>query len=572
MLWKQSWVVPIFNQNMKTDNPILSTWILMASYLAFGVSEFSARLPSAIFAIATTLITFQLGKKLYTPEVGFFAGLILCTCVFFSAIGRLATPDSAFVFFVTLSLMAFVWGVTPNPMETFYRPMTPPKRTAAAESELDEEQDRPEPIRPSQARRYFLAAYLAIGLAILTKGIAALVLPCLSFWIFMFLSQWRDEVKAGTLPQVTGTRWRVWLKTTGQILNPLRLLRAMFEINFPLGIVIVACVVVPWFAVVSMATQMAWLNAYVIETLTSTFVRAQGGNNGFPLYQLYHVVLILFGCLPWGIFLPVACFRLWERVAYGGSWPDSDRLLACWCVVWIGVYSLLTTRVPGLLLPVYPVLAIIMARYFADWKREKGSSEAYSFIISCRAMWIVGLVLALQLVMLTYLYFPTEQWWGLIGLVLVVGGFAAPYWLDREDRRNALRIIMASCVIFTLLLVVVAPADIRQYQETPQFVEEAKQFSGSPDVVIGSYAYFEPSLVFYAKQPVRILDTPRQVAEFINHHPHSFVITKSDRYLENELRELLLAQPHPLSKHKHFLSGRELAMWGNISAASPAPR
>lgn len=565
----KSWIIPTFNQNLKTDNPILSLWILMGSYMAFGVSEFSARLPSAVFAIGTTLLTYQLGKKLYSPEVGFFAGFILCTTLFFSIMGRLATPDSAFVFFLTLSFFAFVWGTTPNSADTFYRPPRLAKQKVAAES-VDEDSEEDDAVAaPPSSRISVLGLYLPIGLAVLTKGISALILPCVCFWIFIVLSQWRDELKAGTIPQPTGTPWDVWRKSAIQLLNPLRMLRAIFEIKFVIGIVIVAIVTIPWFAVVSMATHMEWLHRYAEEVLVGSFVRAQGGNNGFPLYQLYHMIMVLFGCLPWGIFLPVAGFRLWERISYGSSWGDSDRLVACWCVTWIAVYSLLTTRVPGLLLPIYPALAIILGRYFADWKREKGSSEAYSFIVSCRAMWVVGLSISLCLIVMTYLYFPTEQWWGLIGLVIVIGGLIAPKFLEQENRRDAMRTVMASCVLFTVLLVVVAPSDIRQYQDTPQFVDDAKRFAGTSDVQIASYSYFEPSLVFYAKQSVAILDTPQKVQEFLTRHPHGFVITKQDRFIENDLRELLIGVPTPLSKHKNFLSGRDLVMWGSGSFVAP---
>src|SRR5262245_4659870 len=59
MLARGDWVVPVFNGELRTHKPVLLYWCIMASYVALGVSEFAARLPSALCAIGSVICTYQ---------------------------------------------------------------------------------------------------------------------------------------------------------------------------------------------------------------------------------------------------------------------------------------------------------------------------------------------------------------------------------------------------------------------------------------------------------------------------------------------------------------------------------
>src|SRR6186997_2131930 len=58
MLARGDWIVPTFNQELRTDKPVLLYWLMMPAYLLLGVNELAARLPSALLAIGTTLLTY----------------------------------------------------------------------------------------------------------------------------------------------------------------------------------------------------------------------------------------------------------------------------------------------------------------------------------------------------------------------------------------------------------------------------------------------------------------------------------------------------------------------------------
>jgi len=75
MMARGDWVVPTFNEQLRYDKPVLLYWLMMSAYQTFGVGEFGARFWSAVLAIGTTLVTYHLGRLLFRPQVGLWAGL-----------------------------------------------------------------------------------------------------------------------------------------------------------------------------------------------------------------------------------------------------------------------------------------------------------------------------------------------------------------------------------------------------------------------------------------------------------------------------------------------------------------
>src|ERR1043166_2054327 len=65
MLESDNWVVPTFNGQLRVDKPALLYWLQLGAYKIFGVNEFAARLPSALAALATVLLAYELGRRLF---------------------------------------------------------------------------------------------------------------------------------------------------------------------------------------------------------------------------------------------------------------------------------------------------------------------------------------------------------------------------------------------------------------------------------------------------------------------------------------------------------------------------
>ncbi len=110
MLQRRDPIVPTFNFKLRTDKPPLEYWAMMVSYRLLGVNEFAARLPSVLFSMGTVLLIFLFGSQMWGKEVGILASLIMLTSIHFPIVARAATPDPAFLFFLTLSLFLFLKG------------------------------------------------------------------------------------------------------------------------------------------------------------------------------------------------------------------------------------------------------------------------------------------------------------------------------------------------------------------------------------------------------------------------------------------------------------------------------
>src|SRR5579864_6440407 len=92
MLQRGDYVVPWFNGQWRFDKPVLIYWCQSASYRVFGVNDFAARLPSALFTTATALLLVRWGRKITGDnKTGFIAGAMYVTALHVALIGRIAT-------------------------------------------------------------------------------------------------------------------------------------------------------------------------------------------------------------------------------------------------------------------------------------------------------------------------------------------------------------------------------------------------------------------------------------------------------------------------------------------------
>ena len=110
MLESGDWVVPTFNFKPRTSKPALLYWLQALAYQQFGVNEFSARLPSALAAALAVLLTYELGRRMYSPGIGLLAGIIAISTIQVSALAHAATPDALLLAATMLTFWLFWTG------------------------------------------------------------------------------------------------------------------------------------------------------------------------------------------------------------------------------------------------------------------------------------------------------------------------------------------------------------------------------------------------------------------------------------------------------------------------------
>jgi hypothetical protein len=81
-------------------------------YMVFGVSDVAARLVAIGFSLGTVLVSFELGRTLYSRNVGLLAAAFVALSGYSVMLGRLALLDSALVFLFSLSFLCFAKWLT----------------------------------------------------------------------------------------------------------------------------------------------------------------------------------------------------------------------------------------------------------------------------------------------------------------------------------------------------------------------------------------------------------------------------------------------------------------------------
>lgn len=107
ILLLDDWITPHENFLVVLDKPIFYYWLIAASYEAFGVSEWSARLPSALAGAGCVLLVFFFALRFFGFWEGLWASIVLATSLEFYVLARTVIFDMSLTLFITISLYSF---------------------------------------------------------------------------------------------------------------------------------------------------------------------------------------------------------------------------------------------------------------------------------------------------------------------------------------------------------------------------------------------------------------------------------------------------------------------------------
>src|SRR5438046_41961 len=158
-----TWVIPTFNYQLRTAKPVMLYWLQRGSYAVFGVSEWSARLPSVLAAFLTILLTYELARRMFGRATGLLAGVVLASAFEFCMLAHAATPDATLLLFTVLTYYLF-WSRHLAPtVAGVCDPGTPAAReTPGSQTPATEGMNLP-------SRKWWVPTAAACGLAVLRK-------------------------------------------------------------------------------------------------------------------------------------------------------------------------------------------------------------------------------------------------------------------------------------------------------------------------------------------------------------------------------------------------------------------
>jgi 4-amino-4-deoxy-L-arabinose transferase-like glycosyltransferase len=101
-----AWLVPTYDGIPYLDKPAFHFRAVALSLSLLGDSEFAARLPSVVFALALLAALFVFCRRVYGPRCAALAVVITATSPLFLAFGRIVILDMALALFVSISILA----------------------------------------------------------------------------------------------------------------------------------------------------------------------------------------------------------------------------------------------------------------------------------------------------------------------------------------------------------------------------------------------------------------------------------------------------------------------------------
>ncbi|MDB5308918.1 MAG: glycosyltransferase family 39 protein [Gemmataceae bacterium] len=455
-----TWVIPTFNFELRTAKPVMLYWLQRASYAAFGVSEWSARLPSALAGWATILLTYELARRMFGRATGLLAGLVLASAIEFCVLAHAATPDATLLLFTALTYYLFWRG------------------------------------HENGGRGWWVPTAAACGLAALTKGPVGVALPGL---VVVLYFAWNRELG------------RLWDRRLGW------------------GILAGLLVAGPWYGLVTAETRGAWAKAFFLTENVNRVLTPMEDHRG-PIF--YHAVALLALFAPWSVFIAgVVWYGIKGTRRSDPSTPGTQdspfrahRFLVCWVGAYLIFFSFVSTKLPNYILPLYPALAILTARFLVRWRDEELTLPRWYMPAAVVGMVLIGIGVGVGLMVAGGVgsvlpakarVFPGLERWAVLGLIPLGGAAVIVRFLRTGDRRGFVTATAGTAVLFIGLIAAFPPGEMDRYKAPRDLVRESGVGDPARDVRVGCYDWFQPSVVFYARREVSKLPSPEKAAEFL---------------------------------------------------------
>lgn len=305
MVVRHDWVTLYTDGIRYLEKAPLMYWAVAASYCAFGISDWSTRLPLMLGALALLFATYKLGKNAYGELGGLYSAIVMGTAVGPYLYTRFQIPDLIVGLWLALGFYFFLRS-------------------------LQEE-------KPSRLTCWGFAATCALN--VLTKSLIGLVFPFAAIGLYLLLTNnLRHMLK---LRLVSSSLVFLLIAAPWHILAALR--------NPAQGAV----------------RGFLWFYFINEQFLRYVNKRVPPGYDTVPLFIFWGLLLVWL--VPWTIFLPQALKQIprWKELRNRLDIRQQANLLfALWALVIVGFFSF-STRQEYYTIPALPALALLIGGWLA---------------------------------------------------------------------------------------------------------------------------------------------------------------------------------------------------------------
>ena len=463
----RDWWAPQYNEQPFFDKPVLFHQLQGAAMALLGPTELAARIVPALAAVFLIGTTLWFGTVAVSRRVGVTAALLLTASPGVFALSRYAILDTTFTAF----LFAGVALVT----------------TAAM----------------CHRTRLQWPGYVALALAVLTKGPLALVL-CGLAWILACASSADAR-------------------------------RRLFRLHWIAGLTLIVLISAPWFVYMFLRFGDAFVQGYVLDENLRLYATNRFTNQ--PSIWFYFQILAA-GLLPW---TGLVVGRLYDdvRIALKREGPDTiEILLWAWTVTVVGFFSASHFKLDHYVFPAAPALCLLCARAWADVRsdplapRNAGSRAGLHLV----GPLLVVIGLGCGYFLIARLELPRVA--VIVPAAITLAGFLLTAFINARGRAGGRPpevpwiAVTALAIAYAGLIAFVIPA-LEQRKVVPDVARwVAARTSDNDRVATFQLNRWNPAFRFYVGRHLTFIDNPAEAERFFSDPQPFYAVMRRSAFQE----------------------------------------
>jgi 4-amino-4-deoxy-L-arabinose transferase-like glycosyltransferase len=522
------------NGNRYLEKAPLMYWAVSLCYLGFGANEFATHLPVVLSMLLLALLAMRWGRRAFGDRAAVYAGLFVATTAGCYLFTRVLIPEAIVSFFIALAFYFFATA-----------------------------------LEDGAAWRWY-GGYACVALAVLTKGLLAIVIVGVAVLLYLAISgEWR--------------RWREFRLFTGTLLF--------------------LAIAAPWHLLAGARNpHFFWfyfVNEHFMRFLGKRIPKDYNKQSN-SLFWTLHLVWLF----PWSLYLPVALrqpIAEWQarrklakdrlpRPAL--SFRSRTELL---CLVWAGVtlvFFSFSTNQEYYTFPAYFPILLLLAARLAD-EEDLGS---YRWLLGCSAVFAVigiaisavlaaglwnsrhlafvpdiGTVLAKpdlaaetlsmgHMLDLTGESFAALRLPAILAAIVLLIGPALAFWLRRRNAHFAATWTTAATMAVFLIAAHIALVRFDPFLGSRSMARQiAPELRPADRVMIYGDQSFGSSLLFYLRRPIELVNGNTTSMWWGSTYPDAPHIFLNDQDLQrawnSPQRVFLFVPQHERAKVEALLPG-----------------
>ena len=450
------WLTPRLNNIKYFEKPALQYWATATAYTLFGEHQWTARLWSALTGFFGVLATWFTARRLWGPSAALAAAATLGGSLLYVLIGQVNTLDMGVSFFLSAGIFAFVLA----------------QRDDATAREN---------------RNYMLLGWLALALAMLSKGLIALVLPGTAV---LGYSLWQRD-------------FRLWRK-----------------LHLASGLALWLAVSAPWFIAVSLANP-EFAGFFFIHEHFQRFLTKEAGRFQ-PIW--YFLPILLVGMLPWLVALfsaPWAAARHDPATRF-----QPQRFLLVWIAVVFCFFSVSDSKLASYILPLFPALAALIGWHVTEIGRANPRALRWHAVPPI-ALAIVCLALAPQVVKLASPEVPATLYahylpWLIAAAASLLAGSLASFVFAWNSMPRLAVVCLAAGGLLCSQLALLGHDSLSPANSAYAIVQKIRG-QVPPGVPFFSVDTYDQTLPFYLGRTVTMVAYQDELGFGISQEPQKFI-------------------------------------------------